>query len=641
MAQAKQKNNILSTITMLIFALLPLVYVKSLVDNTLIPHQLFASVGLVLLSLAILANKGVSKATFGWVLLSFAGFVIVNLIAVSAAINPVESWATLSRYMLSFGVLTALLVLFQTKNIAAESLIKGIVVFGAIAGIITLFEILKALGSGDFIADIYVVSGTFSHKNLLSSVLMLSLPFAIMGSVILEKGWRSLSLFLTFLLISEVFVLRTRGVWLGIFVAAFTLVLVFFLLRKRQSLNVKFPAKQVGIAAGLAVVILVALFSAAKVSSSVSDTTNLENRFVFWNNSVEMLKDNPVLGVGPGNWKINFPKYGLEGLENSVLQGVTQVQRPHNDYLWILTEGGPLALIFYVGIFLLTFLQLAKNLKQPLNREDLAIDLSVGFGLLTYLVFSLTDFPLERTSHSLLVMAMIALTFRHSLVGESKGFTVSAKPLLLIVLGLGVFSTTVCTYRWQGEKASVKILEANAQRNAQRIIPAVEEALNPYYNMDNFANPIRYYSSLGKLVLQDTKGAMQDALEATEVAPYNIVALNQLGNVYKAQDQIDMAKETYELVSIISPHMESARMSVAEIYLDKGDYLKAVKEMAFLSRQTKGPRYQKIMEAILPALVSNYEKHGQYKKMVDYMRSKNPQSAAEMLRLFRGWKGGV
>ena len=283
----------------------------------------------------------------------------------------------------------------------------------------------------------------------------------------------------------------------------------------------------------------------------------------------------------------------------------------------------------------MAFLRLAKKFRQPLNKTDLAIDLSVGFGLMAYLVFSLTDFPLERTSHSFLVMALLALAFRKDVAGEGKGFAFSGKPLLILILGLAVFSTIVCSYRWQGEKASVKILEANAQRNAQRIIPAAEEALNPYYNMDNFANPIRYYSSLGKLVLQNTQGAMQDALEANDVAPYNIIAINQLGNVYKAQKQTDLALETYGKATEISSVMEAARMSSAEIYLEKGDYLAAYGEVRYMFRDTKGPRYQKIMEAVLPAIVHNFEEHGKYKSMVHYMRGKNLKSPAQMLEVYR------
>ena len=78
-------------------------------------------------------------------------------------------------------------------------------------------------------------------------------------------------------------------------------------------------------------------------------------------------------------------------------------------------------------------------------------------------------------------------------------------------------------------------------------------------------------------------------------------------------------------------------MSSAEIYLDKGDYLSAYGEMKLMFRDTKGPRYQRIMEAILPAIVNNYEQHGKYTSLVQYLRNKNPQSAAQMVALYRVW----
>lgn len=635
MAQVKQNNNILSTVIVLIYAIMPLVYVKSLVDNTLVPHQLFASIGLIVLALLMFTSKGVKNLSPGILLASFTGFVIINVLAINSSINPVEGWATVSRYMVSLGMLTALMILFQSKKLEAGHLIKGVMIFGSLAAIVTLFELLKALGSGDFISNIYVVSGTFSHKNLLSSVLMLSLPFAIMGAITMDKGWKKLGLVLSFLLVVEIFVLRTRGVWLGVFVSAATFIFLFYSVRKRLSLDVKFPIKPIAIAGGIAAVLLVALFSASQVNEDVSNTTNLENRFVFWNNSMEMLKEHPMLGVGPGNWKINFPKYGLAGLESSVAQGVTQVQRPHNDYLWVLTEGGPLALIFFLGIFIAAFMRLAKNLKHVDNKNDLAIDLAAGFGLVAYLMFSLTDFPLERVSHGLLVMALIGVLFRNGVEGEKSGFMVPAKVVFAVIFGLGVFSTWVSADRWKGEKASVKILEANRMRNAQRIIPASDEAINRFYNMDNFANPIRYYSALGRLVSGDKAGALRDGLESYEIAPYNVVVVNQMGNIYRSQNQPDQALEYYKRATDISSIMEAARMSSAEIYLEQGDYLSAFNEMRFLLRKTKGPRYQKIMETVLPAVVNNYEKHGKYTGVVNYMRERNPQTPAQMVQLFR------
>ena len=194
MAQSKQNSNLLSIIVILIYGLLPVVYVKSLVDNTLVPHQLFASIGLIVLGVLMFTARGRYKIKLGGMVLSMLGFVIINIIAVSGSINPVEGWATVSRYGLSLGMLITLITLFQWQKLKATDLIKGVVIFGSIAGIVTLFELLKALGSGDFISDIYVVSGTFSHKNLLSSGLMLSLPFAIMGAAVLSSAWKRWSI---------------------------------------------------------------------------------------------------------------------------------------------------------------------------------------------------------------------------------------------------------------------------------------------------------------------------------------------------------------------------------------------------------------------------------------------------------------
>jgi len=57
--------------------------------------------------------------------------------------------------------------------------------------------------------------------------------------------------------------------------------------------------------------------------------------------TIEMVKDNPVIGVGAGNWMINYPVYyaQYQGLE------FKNWRRPHNDYIWILAEKGFLGLI--------------------------------------------------------------------------------------------------------------------------------------------------------------------------------------------------------------------------------------------------------------------------------------------------------
>ncbi len=632
MATTKSKQGIFSIIILALFILLPLVKVSTLVDHTLTSRQFLGSIAVGALLLAIILKGPKKPLPLGLLIVSFVGFLVMNFVSVSNAINPVESWATITRYLLMFSFLVTLMYLLHTKSISVIDIIRSVVLFGAIAGLVTLFNLFQAIGSGEFLTDIYTVKGNFAHKNLLSSALMLALPFVIMGAAVLDGAWKKSSLVLVFLLVIEIFVLRTRGVWLSVFIATLASISLFFILGKKSVVNAKFPFKLVGLGAGIAVLLLVALFSASGVQESVSDTTNLDKRIIFWENSIEMVKEHPVIGVGAGNWKINFPKYGLGGLDYNVVQGITHVQRPHNDYLWVLTESGILGFIFFIGIFVIVFWRLAGNFKKITSKEDMAIDLALVFGLISYLVFSLTDFPLERTSHNFMLMALIALVFRNGLpVGK---INLKGNGWAVLLLGATVFSLTVSYYRMEGEKHSVKVLEANAVRNAQGIIPEAEEAINPFYNMDNFANPMYYYSSLGKLVLQRPEEALQDALMAYDIAPYNIITLSQMGNVYKNKKEVEEAIRYYDMATDISPKYEMARFSKAELYLNEKKYVEAMRELWEVNPRTADPRMKQQLPYAMQQLYNTRAEHGQFKGLMGYMDGRNLKTAEDYMQLY-------
>ena len=76
------------------------------------------------------------------------------------------------------------------------------------------------------------------------------------------------------------------------------------------------------------------------VQKRLMDPANLQIRQIFWDHSFQMQAEYPLAGVGPGQWRIHFPKYGLEGMNPSVAEGVTSEVRPHNDFIWVLSELG-------------------------------------------------------------------------------------------------------------------------------------------------------------------------------------------------------------------------------------------------------------------------------------------------------------
>lgn len=638
----QQKSGLISNLYFVLFALMPLVYINTVVDNTLVPRQVFASLVLLIIGLSQWPSaQRLPKFRIGWPMILFSVFLVVNIISISQAINPVDSYAVVSRYMLMLGFLALTLYLVSSRLLDLKRLVGGIIVFTGISALVALFKIFQVLGSGDFVVDIYEVSGSFGHKNLLSSALMLGLPFAIIGSVVFPNTrHRQLSLAVGLLVVAEIFLLRTRGVWLATFVAAGVGLSAFFAQRKRMKLVFTFPFKWLGIGFVTAVVLLVGLFLTKGFRDSVSDRSNLDRRIVFWQNSMDMIAEHPALGVGAGNWRINFPKYGLSKsqesgsdfrLDQNVYQGITHIQRPHNDYLWLWTEAGPLAMLAYFGFFILALITAWRNLAKAENTTDLAYDLLSIFGISAYLVFSFTDFPIERTSHQLLALTLATLAFRQVQTGK---FTVNFRSLLSLLLLFFLGSLWVGAKRWQGESHTIDIHEANSTRNARKIIPAVEDAENAFYNMDQYANPLRYYSSIGRLALQDVPGAFTDIQAAYDIHPYNIIVLNQMGNVYKMQGNLDEALKYYERSVEISRWFESGRLNVAEVYIKKGDPVNALKALSFIKRTSRNPKFLELLAQSLPQVVKTYPEHRRFGPLVDYLKRKNPQSREQYVQFF-------
>ena len=640
MPDSPQKSGLISILYLLLFALMPLVYVEAVVDNTLVPRQVFASVVLLAAGAASWQRLKESWA-IPWVILFMAVFFLVNLASVAQAINPVDSYAVLSRYGLMLAYLLLSITLLRSGELNINRLIAGISIFTALSAITALFKILQILGQGDFVKDIYEVRGLFGHKNLLSSALMLGLPFTVMASVSFKRNiWRRLSLALTLLVITEIFILRTRGVWVATF-AGFLVSLASLRLYRQtvdQFLNV--PYRLLFLGAGLALVILAGLFVTPGFRDSINDRSNLDRRIVFWENSLEMIKEQPYLGVGAGNWRIHFPKHGLSRyqqrgqaprLDQNVYQGITHIQRPHNDYLWVWSEAGPLALLAYLGLFILTFRRLHRNILSSESKEEISLDILSAFGMVAYLVFSFTDFPLERTSHQLLFVTFFTLAFRNKGSGVMR---IPAKAGIGLVVLLSLYSLYVGYYRWQGESHTLAIHEANSNRNARRIIPAVDEAENSFYNMDQYANPLRYYSSIGKLAQKNVPGAFEDIQMAYAIHPYNIIVINQMGNVHKKRGEWDQALGYYQEAVRISRWFEAGRLNLAEVYLEKDDPVNALKALSLVRRNSRNPKYLNLLARSLPRVVETYAQHGRFGPLVQYLQQRNPRSAEQYVQLF-------
>jgi len=141
-------------------------------------------------------------------------------------------------------------------------------------------------------------------------------------------------------------------------------------------------------------------FQEGKVTFNVESTGG---RLIVYQNTLQMIKDRPILGTGLGTFIYAYPKYRPPRFRifmNAV----------HNDYLQYGQEMG----IFGLGSFaLLLVLFFKKNLSLLKNLKDKYLQsLTLGFlvSIIAIAIHSLGDFNLQIPANALLFWIILALS---------------------------------------------------------------------------------------------------------------------------------------------------------------------------------------------------------------------------------------
>ncbi|MEI6595401.1 MAG: O-antigen ligase family protein, partial [Bacteroidota bacterium] len=393
----------------LLILILPFVYVKTIVDPVLIPRQILLSIFLLIAVLFLFFQKQKDGFQFSNKLIIAYGLLpIVYCVSIFQSINIIESYYTISKILLfsTFFILTTYLLV--SGKIKFEIILKALIVFSCFIVVSTIIEVIKLRSTGVSVfkeLNMYLITSTFGHKNLLSSAIFMCIPFLYAAFLSLNKSWKiaaSINIFFGVLLI---FMLQTRAVIAGMGLSfLITSFLSLFLFRGQKERKY---IRMIGF--GAIVVLLGFLFVAVKYSdkfSLLTKTESMRERVNIWHNTLEMIKEFPLIGVGAGNWQIHFPNYGLTRFYDvnfSISEGLTNFQRPHNDFLWVFSETGIFGFIIYCSIFILSIFYLFKLIHHSSELNQKIIYLLFLFTILGYVFIALIDFPLERMEHQILL----------------------------------------------------------------------------------------------------------------------------------------------------------------------------------------------------------------------------------------------
>jgi len=152
---------------------------------------------------------------------------------------------------------------------------------------------------------------------------------------------------------------------------------------------------------------LIALFIGIQQSWNKIVSTKIEDsgRFLRWPNTMEMVRDFPVLGTGFGTYRYSFYQYDTDVSGNWSTHA-------HNDYLEILSDGGLIGLVLFMALFAVLGLSV---IRMWINRRHPEMKM-MGIGLLSAFtavaIHSFFDFSLRIPSNLMFFTLLIALAIR-------------------------------------------------------------------------------------------------------------------------------------------------------------------------------------------------------------------------------------
>ncbi|MFP2928573.1 hypothetical protein ACLESO_25940, partial [Pyxidicoccus sp. 3LG] len=179
------------------------------------------------------------------------------------------------------------------------------------------------------------------------------------------------------------------------------------------------------------------------------DAGSGRGRLIQYANTLRMAGDAPVLGVGPGNWTVHYPRYATPDDPSHTVDALLPVDAlPQADWLGLLAERGAPALGVLAAIAGLLLMEAWRRARQDAERKAREEALALVAVLVALLVLGGLDTVLLTPAATYLVAVIVgSLTrtrreWRGGLPGSGLRWAALAGVVLLVGGGLGYGAVT-------------------------------------------------------------------------------------------------------------------------------------------------------------------------------------------------------
>ncbi|MDC0486278.1 O-antigen ligase family protein [Flavobacteriaceae bacterium] len=340
--------------------------------------------------------------------LIFVLFFLWSLISIIYSIDKTQTLISLVRLFVIIAT-TASIILHVSKIEKLKNLFififLPVITIQFLYPFEALLDIISKIGFFNFSMSNDLETFT-PNKNITAAIIACHLPFVfILYSYVNSKKVYLIGLvsIIIFIGVVDIIFLSARASLLGLFGSLFFVYIICLVFKKKLSKKLHLFSL---------ILILAAIFSNFYLGSANSASLNkriasinLEDqsanqRMRYYKHGITHFSENPLIGIGLGNWKLKSIEYDKENITQYIVP-----YHLHNDFIQYGTELGIIGFLLYAGIFLNI---LVINIKRIKINSHLSISLIMSITILFF--DSNLNFPHHRPIMMILFGFIIALT---------------------------------------------------------------------------------------------------------------------------------------------------------------------------------------------------------------------------------------
>lgn len=325
------------------------------------------------------------------------------VLSIASAVFSVYKHASVSEISRSACYILLFYAVSQSySRNARRNMTIFLIIFGTGLSLYGLLQYFGFIGHSWWKPPMFL-SATYVNHNHFAGLLELIIPVSL-GALLRYKNMNStikLAVIEAVIVMTAAFIFaQSRGAWISL---GASLIVMNIVLVREKVLGAK---SYLVLASAFIIIISLAVLNEGLVRRRVesfndlaSGETSLLMRSRIWSGTLEMIKDNWLIGAGIGTYDWAYAKYRPEGFDQRAVFA-------HNDYLQLAAESGVMSALIFIALLCVIISSAFRMARHP-------VILGCGIGCLSLSLHGLTDFNFHIPANMILFIVYCGFIIGH------------------------------------------------------------------------------------------------------------------------------------------------------------------------------------------------------------------------------------